>query len=1058
MFQLLVFWFLQLGGPEFANPSVMCGGLLERSFPSWRRRADELLREGALSIYAPTGPDLEKALLMLLRAASMYGEHGVEQLEAVAHEKVGLLYGRLFNYRESVAYCRKALAFHLRAGQVEDQARLHFYIAHYHLKLDELERARDSFLAALGVFRQLGDHSGQAKALSSLARYHARVGEPKKAAHYIEKALALSDHLDDPGLELQMLYMLGGLKMHQGMYREALATFEKIRLLSAETESYLMANVFNSMGFIYHNLGDPHKALSFLDRSAVLYERWDNHHLGLSYIEMGNIYLYLGERQLAIDFFLKAQECLRLVDSKSDEATVHYYLGKVHQSSGDHETALGYYRRALKLTSGIRNERGRALALHAIGDSYLHKRDFPTALEFLFEALAVSRKIGNRGFESLILTSLGLVYYYLERYDEAECYFEISLDLQRELGIPAAMALTYRYLCRLRLSMARLDAALCDCLEAMHIQRSTGNLTEEALTLHTLSAIMAAGGHLETALVYGSEAIEGIETIRGKIMENHLQTSFFSGSQSVFQLQIELLMEAGAREKDSDYVNRAFHVSERSKARGFLDLLGEWPSAHEDDQLQGLLRRKKYLQQRLNGRASQWVDFGSELHKRPWVRDLDQDLGSLLTEYRRVDGQIRFYRSLQNRVEESLPLNAEEIQDEILDGETALLEFALGEQKSFLWILDDGEVESFQLPGRAAIEPLADEVYGLLVERGRYPRFETRLERRSRLQRADQRLFEAASELSRMLLGQALPGLKAKRLLIVADGALRKIPFHILPLSGEGARGDWAPLLFAFETVASPSASILASLKKLRKREAPAPKKLAIFADPVFHSSDTRVPGLPAQFGFSRSRIPAEDAAGVSNRLRRLLYTRDEALSLQGLAASGGVYLAMDFDANMSNVNGGFLRDFQILHFATHALIEDANPELSSLVFSLVDEEGRSRPGFLRQHDIFNLELHAELVVLSGCRTALGQDAAGEGLIGLTRAFMCAGALRVVASLWTVQDEATAALMSRFYRNMLTEGMPPGAALREAQLDMWRSPRWSHPYYWGAFIFQGLWD
>lgn len=1049
---------LAISGSALPFWSAMAEIGVEHDASSWRRRADELLQEGGLAIYAQVGPDLEKALSMLLQAASMYHENEVDQMEALAHEKIGLLYVRLFEYRKSLEYCLKALEFHRQAGNVEDQARLLFYIALYHMNLERLDEARRFFFNALEMYRSAGNTLGEAKVLSSLARYFFRVGDPRQATGYIKRALSLSAGIDNAGLKSRMFYILGGLRMHQGMYREALASFEKIMALNPGAETYLMANVFNSLGFVYYHLGDPYRALSYLDRSALLYKRWDPHHLGLSYSEMGNIYLFLGERQLALEFFLKAKECLGLVDSKNDQASVLYYLGNVHQSSGDHRPALSYYQKALVLVSATRNERGRSLVLHAIGDTYLRTGDFATALNHLFEALASSRNIENRSFESQILTSLGLAYYYLKGYDEAECYFETSLDLQRELGLSTAMALTYRYLCQLHLTTVRLDAALCDCLEAIEIQRATGNLAEEALTLHMLSGIMAAGNHLDTALIYGGSAIEGVETLRGKIMENHLQTLFFSGSQNLFQLQIELLMQVGENRNDSHFVGRALHISERAKARGLLDLLNELPPASADDHLQGLLLRKKYLQQRLNGKAGQRVDLGSPATTREVPRLLDQDLEELLSRYRRVDGQIRYYRSLQERVDESFPLNVEQIQHEILDEETALLEVALGEKKSFLWLITRDGLDGYRLPGREVIESLAIQVYQNLIERGRFPRFETRLERDWRLKRADHRFFSAASELSRILLGQVLPSLKAKRLLIVADGALRTIPFHILPLPENSDENAWMPLLSIFETVTSPSASILASLKRRRSRGAPAPKTLVIFADPVFTSRDERVKAAKTREGIPTISSNLDGSAKVSPRLRRLPHTRDEALHLRQLVSGEMVSLAMGFEANIARLKSPRLRDYRILHFATHALIQDSNPELSSLVFSLVDEEGRARPGYLRQHDIFNLELHAELVVLSGCRTALGKETAGEGLIGMTRGFMCAGALRVIASLWTVQDEATAELMSRFYRNMLAEGMPPSAALREAQLSMWRTSRWEHPFYWSAFIFQGLWD
>jgi CHAT domain-containing protein len=151
------------------------------------------------------------------------------------------------------------------------------------------------------------------------------------------------------------------------------------------------------------------------------------------------------------------------------------------------------------------------------------------------------------------------------------------------------------------------------------------------------------------------------------------------------------------------------------------------------------------------------------------------------------------------------------------------------------------------------------------------------------------------------------------------------------------------------------------------------------------------------------------------------------------------------------------VRDYRVIHLATHGLVNAQHPESSGLVFSLVDRTGQAVNGFLPAHEMYNLRLGADLVVLSACQTALGQDVRGEGLIGMTRAFMYAGAPRVVASLWTVPDRATAELMARFYENLLHKHMRAAAALRAAQLDLRSSTRWSQPYYWAGFVLQGEW-
>jgi CHAT domain-containing protein len=247
----------------------------------------------------------------------------------------------------------------------------------------------------------------------------------------------------------------------------------------------------------------------------------------------------------------------------------------------------------------------------------------------------------------------------------------------------------------------------------------------------------------------------------------------------------------------------------------------------------------------------------------------------------------------------------------------------------------------------------------------------------------------------------------------------------------------------------------------------PATRTVAVFSDPVFQPDDPRVKraGLA---GLNGGKTNGDESKAESDLVRsagetgltsfeRLIHTRKEAEAIVALAPPEQGFKALDFAASRATVMNAGLDKYRIVHFATHGLLNSRRPELSGIVLSLVDEEGRSQEGFLRAHEIYNLKLNAELVVLSACSTALGKEIKGEGLAGLTRGFMYAGTPRVIASLWNVRDEATAELMKRLYRNILTGKLSPAVALREAQVSMWREPRWAAPYYWAGFTLQGDW-
>jgi CHAT domain-containing protein len=321
-----------------------------------------------------------------------------------------------------------------------------------------------------------------------------------------------------------------------------------------------------------------------------------------------------------------------------------------------------------------------------------------------------------------------------------------------------------------------------------------------------------------------------------------------------------------------------------------------------------------------------------------------------------------------------------------------------------------------------------------------------------------------------------------KRLAIVADGALQYIPFAALPApssgndKGRNSGAEPQPLFVEHEIVNLPSASTLATLRRETAGRKPAEKSLAVLADPVFTDDDMRVGRNVSKTGAKEKPRSADSdetdigfqqmtrsgretgVIGAEGAYGRLLGTRREASAISALVPERDRMQALDFEASRTTALRPELGEYRIVHFATHGLLNNVHPELSGIVLSLVDKEGNPHDGFLRLQDIYNLKLPAELVALSACQTGLGKEIKGEGLIGLTRGFMYAGAPRVVASLWKVDDRATSELMKRFYQGMLgPEALRPAGALRQAQLSIWKQKQWREPYYWAAFVLQGEW-
>jgi CHAT domain-containing protein len=346
-----------------------------------------------------------------------------------------------------------------------------------------------------------------------------------------------------------------------------------------------------------------------------------------------------------------------------------------------------------------------------------------------------------------------------------------------------------------------------------------------------------------------------------------------------------------------------------------------------------------------------------------------------------------------------------------------------------------------------------------MTARNRVVANETPEQRSLRIEQAEAEYQKASLVLSRLLLAPAAAQLKNRRLVIVGEGLLQYTAFAALPVPDAPSQ----PLIATHEIITLPSASVLGVLRREFAARKPSDKTLAVFADPVFDKDDPRI----RLAGKGRAEGVAETASvgevkrsatesGLQDFIR-LRFSRQEAEQILRLASEGKRLEAIDFEASRATVTNPELARYRIVHFATHGLINNQHPELSGVVLSLVDRDGRPQNGFLRLYDIYNLKLGADLVVMSACQTALGKEIKGEGLMGLTRGFMYAGVPRVVASLWQIDDRATAELMRRFYEGMLVKGLRPAAALSAAQASMWKDKRWQSPYYWGAFTLQGEW-
>jgi CHAT domain-containing protein/tetratricopeptide (TPR) repeat protein len=876
---------------------------------------------------------------------------------------------------------------------------------------------------ALAIRREIEDRHGEGETLNNMAAAYSALGKKEQALEYYNRALPLRP----PGADLAAtLGNMGGAYFYLGDTQKAIEHYKQaLPLWRSAGNRAGEVNALLSLGSILKILGENQQALDYLHQGAqIAREAGDRRGEAHAANFLSRLYIELGEPEKALDFSVQALSLFRLIGDLGGQATALYNQGAINALAGAREKALDFYNQALSTLSAAPDRLTEAFILLALGKLYDESDENQKSLDNYNQALALFRKVKHPQGEALVLHHLGLLYASSPSSEEnrkALDYYNQALPLWRESGDRNSEAAALGFLAR--------------------AERNLGDLNE-------------ARRHIEAALAI-------METLRIKIASRQLRASYLGTTRQYHELYIDLLMRLHRLQPSEGHDVAALGASERARARGLLEMLAEARADISEGLDASLLERERSLQKRINAGAEYQYRLLSDKHTRPQMEAAKRELDSLIDESRQVEAEIRKTSPRYADLKYPQPLGLLEIQ-RMLDSETLLLEYSLGEERSYLWTVTPAGIESFELPKRAEIEELARQAYKWLAAG------ETGAQLRARLARPAAKTPEWATALSRILLGPVASRLGRKRLVIVADGALQYIPFGALPAPNRTYRTYRSyPLITGHEIITLPSASSLAALRRELAGRATAPKTVAVIADPVFEETDERVkkngenqaarPSAEREVFRSALEVGATDE---QQRLQRLRFSRveaDEIMRLANLAGSGAGFEALDFAANRATALGSNLGRYRIIHFATHSLLNSQHPELSGIVLSLFDKDGRPQDGFLRLHDIYNLKLGADLVVLSACKTGLGKEIKGEGLIGLTRGFLYAGAPRVVASLWKVDDRATAELMKLFYQSMLRDGLRPAAALRRAQIDMSKQPRWAAPYYWAGFTLQGEW-
>jgi CHAT domain-containing protein len=910
----------------------------------------------------------------------------------------GAVYDDIGHPEEALADLDTALAQFRRLADSRGEARTLSNLASAHDKQGDRPRAQKEYSAALELCRSLGDRTCQAANLNNMGRLHSLLGEPLDALARYREALDLWQAAGEKGNAAMTVMNMGAVAESIAQPREALEHYEMALRLGRETgDRRVMAFVFHNRAAVDAELGETQAALDDYEQALVLWrEMGDRRDEAATLGNLARLVADLGETEKSLALFSQSLPLHQASQDKAVEAGTRYQLGRLLIDLGRWQEADGELVAAQSLWEALGSRRKLGLALAARGAAALAAGRAAAALDLQQEALPILRAAQNRRGEAEALRDLGITLASLGRNTEALEHLGAALAIQRDLGDRAAQAETLYARAR--------------------IERSQGDLDAAWSSIHA--------------------AFPLVNQLRARVLSSNLRAKYLLAKRRYVRFSIDLLMELARRRPQAGYDALAFQANEEFLARNLLDSLAVRGADLRAGAEDTLVERERDLLTRiaaLDVRQTRLRERDDDREATKGSAELDH----LLAELDRVQAEI--LQAIPHHADLTQPrlLTVAQVQSQILDPRTLVLEYSLGPEKSYLWALSTSAVTSAELPPRSDIERSVKELLDILRS-GPQPL-------------AKGRLAQVAAALRGTLLGKVGDLTPFSRLVIVPDGALQRLPWAMLAVRER----ENEPLVKHHEIIILPSVSVIPELRRPLPARRRSRGTLAVLADPVFSPDDPRLARRPASAGLPAAVVRSTEDFGAAG-LPRLPGTLAEARSLRALLPADQVFLAVSFDASKPLVLNGSLGGYRILHFATHALLNERHPELSGMVLSLIDREGKEQDGFLRLGEIYNLELPADLVVLSGCRTALGKELEGEGLLGLTRGFLHAGASAVVASLWEVDDRATSELMKRFYRKMLKDGLPPSAALHSAQASL--SDEGRHPADWAGFVIQGDWQ
>jgi len=883
--------------------------------------------------------------------------------------------------------------------------------------------------------------------LGNIGIVYRNLGKSRKALEYLEQALKIDREIGDRRGEAIRLGNIGNIYRDLGDHPKALTYFKRALGISEEIEDIEDQGIhLSNIGIVYRKLDNLHKALEYYKRALKIARQVGNKRSeGIRLGNIGIVYKRLGDFPRALVYYEQALKIAREIEDRSGEKRHLGNIGVIYRNLGDYAKALEYHKQALEIARELGAKRSQARHLGNIGIVYYELGNYPKALKYFEQSLMIARETEDKEGAGICLGNIGLVLTDSGDFAKAFEFYEQALKIDREIGNRKSQGFVLNGLGNVSFKLGDYSRSVEYYKKALAIGQEIRSPAEVWEAHAGLAAAYEEQGKYEKSFSHYRQAVEEIENVRSLLPTEEFKAGFLESKMEVYEKVIHLLANLHKQQSLKNYDKEAFHYAERARARAFLDILAEARADVRSGIEPEFKQRERSILRKLSRIQTQLRN--PNLSAQDW-RKLTSGLKRLEDEHEALKREIRRKNPRYANLIYPRPYRLSQVQKQVLDENAALLEFSLGKERSFVWLITKEHSSLHSLPGQDDIER----------------KVEQHLQTISKpvgLTNPFSRHYFLGYELYTMLLGPVIGELEGKsHLIIVPDGILHYLPFETLITQKVNQDEGVNYLLKDYQISYAPSASVLGYLqdegKKVRRKRL----QLLAFGDPSFG----RISEMAAARGEENMAVEMElNAEETANRglyerrgftFRRLPFSGTEVMEIADLFPPSEKTVYLGERAKEEVVKSEALERFKYIHFATHGIIEQKVPSRSGIVLTL--DEDPTEDGFLQVNEIFNLKLDADVVVLSACQTGLGRLRKGEGIIGLARAFMYAGTPSVVVSLWNINDRSTASLMKNFYA-CLKKGSNKTEALQLAKLQMLQSERklYRHPFYWAAFVLIG---